>query len=118
MNNGMMLCQASLIMTRHCLRVCCAAAMWAMILTTIVQFRGVIGNLAVVLLGPYLVWVSYASALTIWIWQHNTPTVARKVSLKWSETVWCTIQMRRWNMQWGTALLGGTSARLADELTG
>lgn len=53
-------------------------AMWAMIMTTIIQFKGVIGNLAVVLLGPYLVWVTYASALTIWIWQHNKPVVARK----------------------------------------
>jgi hypothetical protein len=51
-----------------------------MIMTTIIQFKGVIGNLAVVLLGPYLVWVTYASALTIWIWQHNKPVVARKVS--------------------------------------
>lgn len=58
--------------------------MWGMIAATILQFRGVLGNLAVVLLGPYLVWVSYASALTIWIWQHNTPAaVGRKVGLCW-----------------------------------
>lgn len=53
--------------------------MWGMIVATIIHFRGVIGNLAVVLLGPYLLWVSYASALTIWIWQHNLPSTARKV---------------------------------------
>lgn len=56
--------------------------MWGGILATILQFKGVIGNLAVVLMGPYLLWVSYASALTFWIWQHNaTPdtTAARKV---------------------------------------
>jgi hypothetical protein len=55
------------------------AAMWGMIVATTVQFKGVIGNIAVVLLGPYLLWVSYASALTIWIWQHNLPSSARKV---------------------------------------
>ena len=56
--------------------------MWGMIVATILQFKGVIGNLAIVLLGPYLVWVSYASALTLWIWQHNAPAaVGRKVSL-------------------------------------
>lgn len=49
--------------------------MWVMIVATIFQFKGVIGNLAVVLLGPYLLWVSYASALTIWIWRNNTPAV-------------------------------------------
>lgn len=47
--------------------------MWGAIVATIIEFKPVIGNLAVLLLGPYLVWVSYASALTIWIWQHNTP---------------------------------------------
>lgn len=57
--------------------------MWGMIVATIMQFRGVISNLAVVLLGPYLVWVSYASALTIWIWQHNAPAaITRKVGWK------------------------------------
>jgi hypothetical protein len=45
--------------------------MWAAIVATIVQFRPVIGNLALVLLGPYLLWVSYAGALTLWIWRHN-----------------------------------------------
>jgi len=51
-----------------------------MIVATIFQFKGVIGNLAVVLLGPYLLWVSYASALTIWIWRNNTPAVTHTVS--------------------------------------
>lgn len=48
-----------------------AAGLWAGIVATIVLFRPVIGNLALVLLGPYLAWVSYASALTIWIWRNN-----------------------------------------------
>jgi hypothetical protein len=75
--------------------------MWAMILTTIIQFKGVIGNWAVVLLGPYLVWVSYASALTIWIWQHNKPTGAGKVSSQRSGTAQCII----WtcHVKWRTA---------------
>jgi tryptophan-rich sensory protein len=56
--------------------------MWVMIVATIIQFKGVIGNLAVVLLGPYLLWVSYASALTLWIWQNNLPSTARNVSAR------------------------------------
>jgi hypothetical protein len=69
--------------------LCVPAAMWGGILATILQFRGVIGNLAVLLLGPYLLWVSYASALTIWIWQHNsTPATARKVRVRERGTGW------------------------------
>lgn len=46
--------------------------MWGAIAATIALFSRVIGvRLALGLLGPYLVWVSYASALTIWIWRHN-----------------------------------------------
>lgn len=49
-----------------------AAAMWVAIAATIALFGRVIGApLALGLLGPYLLWVSYASALTIWIWRFN-----------------------------------------------
>eukprot|EP00775_Hariotina_reticulata_P002652 gene2652-2951_t len=45
--------------------------MWAGIATTIILFRPVIGHLALVLLGPYLAWVSYATGLNLWIWRNN-----------------------------------------------
>lgn len=54
--------------------------MWCAIVATTVHFRPLIGNLALVLLGPYLVWVSYACALTLWIWGNNPPT-STKVGL-------------------------------------
>ena len=44
--------------------------LWLLILATIVAFWRV-KPLAGVLLVPYLIWVTYASALTIWIVQHN-----------------------------------------------
>ncbi|KAF6235939.1 TspO/MBR-related protein [Scenedesmus sp. NREL 46B-D3] len=53
------------------------AGMWVAIVATIRQFRPVIGDLALLLLVPYLVWVSYASALTFWIWRHNPTRPAR-----------------------------------------
>jgi tryptophan-rich sensory protein len=55
--------------------------MWVAIVATIRQFRPVIGDLALLLLVPYLVWVSYASALTFWIWRNN-PTRTGRVSWK------------------------------------
>jgi len=42
-----------------------------MIIATIALFYPVIGPWALGLLIPYLVWVSYASALTIWLWRNN-----------------------------------------------
>jgi hypothetical protein len=45
--------------------------LWAAIVATIYSFQGVIGPLAYALLLPYLAWVSLATALTLWIWQHN-----------------------------------------------
>jgi tryptophan-rich sensory protein len=54
-----------------------AAGMWLAIVATIRQFRPIIGNLALLLLGPYLLWVSYASALTFWIWRHNPTRPSR-----------------------------------------
>lgn len=44
--------------------------LWLLILATIVAFWRV-KPLAGALLVPYLIWVTYASALTIWIVQHN-----------------------------------------------
>lgn len=46
-------------------------ALWGMIIATIALFYPVIGPWALGLLIPYLVWVSYASALTIWLWRNN-----------------------------------------------
>jgi tryptophan-rich sensory protein len=54
--------------------------MWLAIAATISQFRPVIGDMTVALLGPYLLWVSYATALTLWIWRHNPPQAKRKVT--------------------------------------
>lgn len=51
-------------------------AMWGGIVATIITFQRVIGPSALALLLPYLVWVSYASALTIWIWRNNPPQSA------------------------------------------
>jgi tryptophan-rich sensory protein len=45
--------------------------MWVAIVATIASFRPVIGPVAYLLLVPYLAWVSYAAALTLWIWRHN-----------------------------------------------
>jgi hypothetical protein len=56
-----------------------SAGMWVAIVATIRQFRPVIGDIALLLLVPYLVWVSYASALTFWIWRNN-PTGTGRVS--------------------------------------
>jgi tryptophan-rich sensory protein len=48
------------------------ALMWLAILGTIAVFSTVLGaSKAWLLLGPYLAWVSYASALTAWIWRNN-----------------------------------------------
>lgn len=44
--------------------------LWLLIVATIVAFWRV-KPLAGALLVPYLIWVTYASALTIWIVQHN-----------------------------------------------
>jgi hypothetical protein len=49
--------------------------MWGMIVATIATFYPVIGAWALGLLIPYLAWVSYASALTIWIWRNNPAKV-------------------------------------------
>jgi hypothetical protein len=47
-------------------------ALWGLIVATIATFYPVIGpGLALGLLLPYLVWVTYASALTIWLWRNN-----------------------------------------------
>ncbi|KAF8057122.1 LanC-like protein 3 [Scenedesmus sp. PABB004] len=55
------------------------AALWAGIVGTARLFAPVIGRGATLaLLGPYLAWVSYASALTFWIWRHNAPRRAAK----------------------------------------
>eukprot|EP00878_Enallax_costatus_P028783 GHUV01031125.1.p1 GENE.GHUV01031125.1~~GHUV01031125.1.p1 ORF type:complete len:178 (+),score=28.09 GHUV01031125.1:82-615(+) len=54
------------------------AGMLVAIVATICQLRRVIGDLALMLLLPYLAWVSYASALTFWIWRHN-PTRSTRV---------------------------------------
>ncbi|KIY99257.1 Translocator protein [Monoraphidium neglectum] len=55
-------------------------AMWGMIVATIATFYPVIGAWALGLLIPYLAWVSYASALTIWIWRNNPakPVLVKK----------------------------------------
>ncbi len=45
-------------------------ALWGSIVTTIALFAR-IDRPAAVLLAPYLVWVSFASALTISVWQRN-----------------------------------------------
>jgi hypothetical protein len=50
--------------------------MWGLIVATIATFYPVIGAWAPGLLVPYLVWVSYATALTMWIWR-NTPAKVR-----------------------------------------
>lgn len=51
-------------------------ALWGLIVATIATFYPVIGpGFSLGLLLPYLVWVSYASALTIWLWRYN-PTKA------------------------------------------
>lgn len=48
------------------------ALMWLAILGTIAVFSQVLGaQRAWLLLGPYLLWVTYASALTAWIWRNN-----------------------------------------------
>lgn len=54
--------------------------MWCAIVANIVQFRQVIGDTAVLLLGPYLAWVTYAIALTLWIWRHNPATPGKVAS--------------------------------------
>eukprot|EP00878_Enallax_costatus_P008890 GHUV01009293.1.p1 GENE.GHUV01009293.1~~GHUV01009293.1.p1 ORF type:complete len:185 (+),score=23.57 GHUV01009293.1:404-958(+) len=54
--------------------------MWIGIVATISHFRPVIGDITYPLLGPYLVWVTYATALTIWIWRHNPPQAKRKAT--------------------------------------
>ncbi|KAI8467735.1 MAG: translocator protein [Monoraphidium minutum] len=53
-------------------------AMWGLIIATIATFRPVIGNWALGLLLPYLVWVTYASALTIWLWRNNPAKKGKK----------------------------------------
>lgn len=60
---------------------CCCnyAGMWLGIVATISQFRPVIGDISLALLGPYLLWVSYATALTLWIWRHNPQQVQSMV---------------------------------------
>ena len=45
--------------------------MWVAIAATIVSFRRVIGDAALLLLLPYLAWVSLAAALTATIWRLN-----------------------------------------------
>jgi tryptophan-rich sensory protein len=45
-------------------------ALWASIVATIALFRRE-DRVAAALLLPYLVWVSFASALTITVWQRN-----------------------------------------------
>lgn len=52
-----------------------STGMWVGIVATISHFRPVIGDITLPLLGPYLLWVTYATALTIWIWRHNPPQV-------------------------------------------
>lgn len=47
------------------------AALEGFIIATIVLFYDVIGDLVLPLLLPYLAWVTYAAALTIWIWYNN-----------------------------------------------
>lgn len=44
--------------------------LWASIAATIVSFKRLDGT-AAVMLAPYLAWVSFASALTISVWQRN-----------------------------------------------
>eukprot|EP00877_Chromochloris_zofingiensis_P009248 jgi/Chrzof1/4577/Cz14g18270.t1 len=46
-------------------------ALEGFIIATIVLFYDVIGDLVLPLLLPYLAWVTYAAALTIWIWYNN-----------------------------------------------
>ena len=46
------------------------ALLWGLIVATIVAFRRVQPR-AAWLLVPYLAWVSFASALNFWLWQHN-----------------------------------------------
>jgi tryptophan-rich sensory protein len=76
---------SALLLTPICLLLCTPylfdtlSGMWVAIVATIRQFRPVIGDLALLLLVPYLVWVSYASALTFWIWRNN-PTRTGRVS--------------------------------------
>ena len=53
-------------------------ALWVLIAATIRAFRPVIGDAALWLLGPYLAWVTFAAALTVWIWHHN-PALGKQV---------------------------------------
>ena len=46
------------------------ALLWVLIVATIAMFRRV-RPVSAALLVPYLAWVSFASALNFWLWQHN-----------------------------------------------
>lgn len=55
-------------------------ALWGMIIATIATFYPVIGpGLTLGLLLPYLAWVTFASALTIWLWRNNPRNAADNV---------------------------------------
>lgn len=55
--------------------------LWGMIIATIATFYPVIGaGWSLGLLLPYLVWVTYASGLTIWIWRNNPKQGKSKAS--------------------------------------
>jgi tryptophan-rich sensory protein len=57
------------------------ALMWLAIVATIAVFSTALGaSKAWMLLGPYLAWVSYASALTAWIWRNNNANGAPAAS--------------------------------------
>jgi benzodiazapine receptor len=60
-----------------------------MIIATIATFYPVIGAWALGLLLPYLVWVSYASALTIWLWRNNPKQVRLQGASPGREAVAC-----------------------------
>jgi hypothetical protein len=77
---------STLVLVPACPAAC--PAMWVAIVATIASFKPVIGPMAYLLLGPYLAWVSYASALTLWIWRHNPRQVRPLLKPGCSEGGW------------------------------